>query len=64
MHGKVHNHLGMKFDFSEHGKVKLDMTKHVADAVEDSSLKLKKSDMALTPAAKDLFAESEGNELK
>ena len=61
--GKIHDYLAMKFDFTEKGKVKLDMTKCVASMIDDSSIDLKKTDVEVTPAAEDLFAESKGDEL-
>ena len=61
--GKVHDYLGMKFDFSERGKVKIDMVKYIEDMVDDFSMKLNKTDVERTPAAEDLFAEGKGETL-
>jgi Reverse transcriptase (RNA-dependent DNA polymerase) len=58
--GKVHDYLGMTFDFSEPGKVSVGMTDYVASMVEDFSVKLGKSDTAPTPAADDLMSGSTG----
>ncbi len=33
--GKVHDYLGMVFDFSEEGKVKVDMCDYIANMVDD-----------------------------
>jgi hypothetical protein len=54
--GKKHDFLGMNFDFSEKGKVKIDMIKYVEDMIDDFSVKFKPSDKATTPAGEDLFA--------
>ena len=50
---KKHDYLGMMFDFSEKGKVKIDMIDYVKSMVEDFPTKIKGSDK--TPAANDLF---------
>ena len=44
--GKVHEYLGMTLDFSDPGKVSINMTDYVASMVDDFSLKLGKSDTA------------------
>ena len=61
--GKVHEYLGMRFDFSEKGKVKIDMIDYIASMIDDSSIELSASDTAPTPAAEDFFAESTGQKL-
>ena len=61
--GKVHNYLGMTFDYSKPGKVMIDMIDYIADMIDECSVKLSKSDTALTPAAEDLFAEGSGKKL-
>ncbi|MGC8553855.1 MAG: hypothetical protein ACP5O7_13520, partial [Phycisphaerae bacterium] len=61
--GKVHDYLGMVFDFSEEGKVKVDMCEYIANMVDDFPIDLKPTDTALTPAADDLFSENEGPKL-
>ena len=55
--GKKHDYLGMMFDFSEKGKVKIDMIDYVKSMVEDFPTKIKGSDK--TPAAIDLFHKGE-----
>jgi len=55
LRGKTHDYLGMTFNFTEPGKVIVDMTKYVADMLEDFSLKLKPSEIAPTPALDDLL---------
>jgi hypothetical protein len=61
--GKIHDYLGMTFDFSEEGKVKIDMIDYMESMVDDFSAKFKKSDIAPSPAAEDLFAEGESSDL-
>ena len=61
--GKIHEYLGMKFDFSEPGKVKIDMIDYITSMVEDGPIELGPDDTAPTPAAEDLFAEGTGEKL-
>ncbi|MGC9200304.1 MAG: hypothetical protein ACP5E5_15630 [Acidobacteriaceae bacterium] len=53
----------MVFDFSEEGKVKVDMSEYIANMVDDFPIDLKPTDTAPTPAADDLFSEGEGPKL-
>ena len=69
-HGKVkcirgpkHDYLGMTFDFSEPGKVKINMSDYMKSMVEEFSEKLEPKDIAASPAPEDLFAEGSGPEL-
>ena len=55
--GKIHDYLGMTFDFSEKGKVKIDMIDYMSSMVDDFSVDFKPGDTAPTPAAPDLFAD-------
>jgi hypothetical protein len=57
--GKVHDYLGMRFDFSEKGKVKIDMTDYVSSMVNDFPLQLTPGDIAPNPAAEDLWSVSD-----
>ena len=41
--GKVHEYLGMTLDFSDPGKVSINMTDYVASMVDDFSVKLEKN---------------------
>jgi hypothetical protein len=59
LRGNVHPYLGMTFDFSEKGKVKIDMIDYMEALVDDFSTKFKSSDTAPTRAPEDLFAEGE-----
>ena len=58
--GDVHDYLGMKLDFREKGKVKIDMTDYVKEMVDSFPKKFYTKDTAPTPATKDLF--TVGNE--
>jgi hypothetical protein len=53
--GKVHDYLGMTFDFSEPNKVKIDMIDYINNMVDDFPEDLLPTDTAPTPAADDLF---------
>jgi hypothetical protein len=61
--GLRHDYLGMVLDFTEKGKVKIDMVDYVAKMLEDSPFNLKESDTAPSPANDKLFAESKGEPL-
>ena len=61
--GTVHDYLGMTFDFSEKGKVKVDMIDHMAAMFDDFSTKFKPDDTAPNPAAEDSFAEVTADDL-
>ena len=70
-HGKVtttrgnrHDYLGMTFDFSEPGKVMIDMIDYMEAMVDDFSTKFKPNETAPSPAPEDLFAAGEGNPLE
>jgi len=53
--GHKHDYLGMTFDFSEKGKVQIDMIDYMASMVDDFSTKFKTTDTAKTPAADNLL---------
>jgi len=55
--GKIHDYLGMNFDFTEPGKVKIGMLDYVSSMVDDFSVHIGPNDTAPNPAAQDLFAE-------
>jgi hypothetical protein len=61
--GDRHDYLGMTLDFSQKGKVIVDMCDYVAAMIEDSLLELGPRDIAKTPAADDLFAIGDGEKL-
>ena len=53
--GKIHDYLGMTFDWSEPGKVKIGMTDYVSSMLDDFSIHMKPEDTAPTPAAENSF---------
>ena len=61
--GKVHDYLGMTFDFSEPGIVKIDMIDYITSLVDEGPIKLGPNDTAPTPALEDLYAEGNGKKL-
>ncbi|MGC8532992.1 MAG: hypothetical protein ACP5M1_13235, partial [Acidiphilium sp.] len=61
--GKVHDYLGMVFDFSQEGQVKVDMVDYISNMVEEFPMNLKPTDTAPTPASEALFAEGDGPKL-
>ena len=61
--GHIHDYLGMTFDYSEEGKVKIDMIDYMKAMIEDFSVKLGPTDIAATEAPVDLFAEGNGPKL-
>ena len=61
--GKVHDYLGMIFDYSKKGQVEVDMKSYVKDMIESFPKKVKTTDIALTAASNDLFEESKGKTL-
>ena len=54
--GKIHDYLGMTFDFSVKGKVSVDMAPYINSMVDDFSIKFKPNETAPTPAADYLFS--------
>ena len=58
--GKVHNYLGMKIDFSNKGKVKIDMTEYTEKLLKEFREHYKLDGSAETPAGTDLFANKGG----
>ena len=59
--GKKHDFLGMNFDFSTKGKVRIDMKSYVADMIDSLSEKITGTEK--TAAAEDLFAEGNSEKL-
>jgi hypothetical protein len=53
--GKIHDYLGMTFDFSTPGKVKVGMIDYMASMVDDFSVQFKASDTAPNPTTEDMF---------
>ena len=59
----MHEYLGVPFDYSEDGIVKIDMVDYVKDMIEDSPMQLKTTDTAMTPTGDNLFEIGKGKEL-
>jgi hypothetical protein len=55
--GKIHDYLGMTFDFTNEGKVIIDMKEYVQAMLDDFSIKFQKNEKAITPASENLFQE-------
>eukprot|EP00980_Cylindrotheca_fusiformis_P005077 scaffold1076_cov81-Cylindrotheca_fusiformis.AAC.1 len=53
--GKIHEYLGMTFDFTCKGKLKVRMDDYVKKMIEDFSVKMKSTDVSSTPATNNLF---------
>ena len=53
--GKKFDYLGMVLDYSEKGKVRIDMTSYVKNMLECFPVKFSKMDKARTPANENLF---------
>jgi hypothetical protein len=54
-HGRVHDYLGMALDYCKRGEVKINMTKYVGNMLNNFPVKLRKKDVAKTPAGDNLF---------
>ena len=61
--GKKHDYLGMNFDFSEKGKVKIDMIEYVKSMINDFSIKFGDWDTKAIPAANDICKKDDSEEL-
>ena len=61
--GTVHDYLGMTSDFSEKGKVEVDMIDYMATMVDDFSTKFKLDDTTPDPTAEDFFSEGTTDDL-
>ena len=60
--GKVHEYLGMKLDYSEKRKLKIDMRDYVKGMLDTFSIKCTKGETAATPAGEDLFGQKSSND--
>jgi hypothetical protein len=56
--GKIHDYLGMLFEYTDDGKLIVSMKDYMAKLVDEFPYKITKT--AATPAAEDLFAEGKG----
>ena len=61
--GSKHEYLGMNFDFSDPGKVKISMDEYTDSMVKDFSMKLTKDDTMKTPGGNNLFEKGSGKEI-
>ena len=61
--GKVHDYLGMIFEYEDKDKVKVDMSSYVKNMLEDFPVKLKKSQTAATPMGEGLYNLGQGRKL-
>ena len=61
--GPIHDYLGMTFDYSEKGKVKIGMVDYVTAMVEDFPIKLGPDDIEADPAPDKLFSKGNGPKL-
>ena len=66
-HGKVkahrgvkHDYLGMLLNYSEKGKIVVDMSGYIKDMLEEFPMKFKDKDKVVTPAADHLFEAGKG----
>ena len=62
--GKKHDYLRMNFDFSEAGKVHIDMCDYIENMLNEFPMELAESDMATTPATDNLFRKGHGKKLQ
>ena len=61
--GKIHDYLGMKMDFTEKGKVKVDMSDYIESMVDDFPVEFKPEDIVDSPATEDLFTKDSSEQL-
>jgi hypothetical protein len=61
--GPIHDYLGMIFDYSEKGIVKIDMCDYVKGMLDDFPIKFDAKDTQPTPAADDLFDKGDESKL-
>ena len=62
--GKVHDYLGMKLDYSEKKKIKIDLRDYVKGMLDSFPIKFKECETATTPAGEDLFGQKSSNDKK
>lgn len=53
--GKKHNYLGMIFDYTEKGKLKIDMTSYIEDMIDEFPDELKPEDTVPSPVTDSLL---------
>ena len=59
--GKVHEYLGMTFDYSKPGKVIVDMRDYVYGMLDEFSIQYGPDETVPTPASENLLSPSTGN---
>ena len=62
--GKIHEFLGVVYDFSEEGILKLPMDEYVKRMLNDFSVKFSENEIAKTPGGNDLFKRGKGKSLE
>ena len=62
--GKVHDYLGMKLNYSEKKKLKIDMRDYVKGMLDSFPRKFKEGETAIPPAGEDLFGQKSSNDKK
>ena len=61
--GKKHDYLAMTLDYSEKGKVKVDMRNYIKSMIEYFPTKLNENDVVSTPANENLFKKDNSKQL-
>ena len=61
--GKVHDYLGIIFEYEDERKVKVDMSSYEKNMLDDFPVKLKKSQTAATPTGEGLYNLGQGKKL-
>ena len=59
--GEIHDFLGVVFDFTEPGKVRVDMIDYVQQMLDDFSVEFSENDKVANPAASNLFDVGKGD---
>eukprot|EP00980_Cylindrotheca_fusiformis_P025029 scaffold12944_cov64-Cylindrotheca_fusiformis.AAC.1 len=62
--GKIHDYLGMTYDFTEPGKVKIRMDDYIEKMLKEFPVQLKSTDIHSTPAGNNLFEKGSGKLLE
>ena len=61
--GKIHDFLGVEYDFSEPGKVKLSMIEYIKKMLDEFSIHFSEKEQTNNPATSNLFEEGKGETL-
>jgi hypothetical protein len=62
--GKIHEYLGMQFDYAKPGNVKIGMIKYAEDMLDEFPIIFKSTDKASLPAGNSLFNKGQGKKLE